>query len=85
MLSAVEAPAEQGAAIIKRAPRGTEINAMTIRVGGEQKHGIPRCLISQNAMAVGFHAIALLRVEKQGLTAPAALDTPIAAYLGVLV
>jgi hypothetical protein len=83
VLPAVETPAEEGAAIIDRASRSTEIHALTVRLGGEQKYRLPRRLIRRNAMPVRLHLVALFRVEEKTLITSAALGAPVAGYVSL--
>ena len=42
VLPAIEAPAQQRAAIIDRASRSAKVHALAVRLGGEKKHRISR-------------------------------------------
>jgi hypothetical protein len=85
VLPAVETPAEKRATIIDRASRSAEIHALAVRLGGEQEHRIPRCLIPHNAMPIRIHLVALFRVEKETLIASAALRAPITGNVSLFV
>jgi hypothetical protein len=52
VLPAVETPAEDRATIIDRASGSAEIDAVTVLVGGEERHGIPRRPVRHDAMPV---------------------------------
>jgi hypothetical protein len=82
VLPAVETPAEEGAAIIDRASRSTEIHALTV-LGGEQEYRLPRRPIRHNAMPVRLHLVSLFRVEEKTLITPATLDAPVAGHVSL--
>jgi hypothetical protein len=82
VLPAVKTAAEKRAAIIDRASRSTEIHALTVRFGGEQKYRIPRHLIPRNSMPVRLYIVALFRVKEKTLIASAALRAPVAGHVG---
>ncbi len=78
-------PAGERAVIINRASRSAEVDVLTVRLGGEEEYKIPRRLIRHNAMPVRLHFVALLRLEKETLTAPTALGAPVARHVGLSV
>ena len=80
MLPAVETPAQQRAPIIDRASRSTEIHALTVRLGGEQRYQIPRRQIRHHAMPIRLDFVSLFRVENKTLITPAALCAAVAGH-----
>jgi hypothetical protein len=85
VLAAIEAPAQDRAAIIDRASRSAKIHALTIRLGGQQKHWISCGPIRHNPMRVRLDFIPLFRMENQALITPAALSTPVAGHARLFV
>lgn len=78
MLPAVETPAEEGAAIIDRASRSSQIYTLTVRLGSEQEYRIPCLPIARYAMPIRIHLVTLLRVEEKTLITSTALGAPVA-------
>jgi len=85
VLPAIETPAEEGATIIDGASRSAEIHALTVPLGGEQKHRIPRRLIADNVMPVRLDFVALFRMEKKTLIATTTLSAPVAGHVSLSV
>ena len=81
VLAAIESPAEEGAAVVDRASRSAEIDALAVRLGGEQENRIPRRAIGHHAMPVRLDFVAPFRVEKKALITFAALGAAVAGHV----
>ena len=70
---AVETPAEEGAAVIDRASRGTKIDALAAPARWRADIESSRRPIHHNLMPIRIHFVAMFGVKKETLIASAAL------------
>ena len=85
MLPAIEAPAQQRAAIVDGASRRAQIHALAVRLGGEQEQRIPRRLVRHHPMPVLFDLVAVFRMKKEPLIASTALGAAVTGHVGLSV
>lgn len=85
MLSAIEAAAKERTALIDRAPGRAEVYACSVLISRKTEDLFASGLVDDDLISIGLDIIALLRVENQNLTAPAAFRTAVAGDLGLSV
>ena len=85
MFPAVEAAAQERATIVDQAAVRSQIHAPAAPVRGKGEDRIAGDAMSQNLELVGFHLVALVRMENQPLITLATFCAAVAGYIRPLI